>query len=156
MSALYEIDNAILECIDDETGEIIDGKRLSELQIERDKKIESVALWYKNLISDAEQYKREKQLFADKEQKAKSKAESLKQWLDNALLGSPFKADSGRVSISYRKSESIVVDSLNDIPDEYLKYSEPTVDKIGLKRAIKEGQNITGAHIETNTNINIK
>ena len=71
MSTLYEIDNAIL----DETGEIIDGERLSELKIERDKKIESVALWYKNLMSDAEQYKLEKQLFAEKgKQRARQRA----------------------------------------------------------------------------------
>jgi hypothetical protein len=33
---LYEIDNAIMDCVDMETGEIIDVERLSALQMERD------------------------------------------------------------------------------------------------------------------------
>ena len=45
---LYEIDNAILECIDLETGEIIDTDKLDALQLERETKIENVALWIKD------------------------------------------------------------------------------------------------------------
>lgn len=35
---LYEIDNAILECVDQETGEIIDTDKLTSLQMARDEK----------------------------------------------------------------------------------------------------------------------
>lgn len=35
---LYEINNAILECVDMETGEIIDSDKLSELQMAFDEK----------------------------------------------------------------------------------------------------------------------
>ena len=45
---LYEIDNAILDCIDLETGEIIDVDKLNELQLEKETKIENVALWIKD------------------------------------------------------------------------------------------------------------
>ena len=64
MANLYEINQAITECIDNETGEIIDVEKLEELQLEREAKIENVALWYKNLLSDAEAYKAEKNAFA--------------------------------------------------------------------------------------------
>lgn len=50
---LYEIDQAILACIDEESGEIIDADALAELSMERDKKVEGVALWIKNLRADA-------------------------------------------------------------------------------------------------------
>ena len=40
---LYEIDEAILNCIDTETGEIIDADQLDKLTMERDTKIENVA-----------------------------------------------------------------------------------------------------------------
>ena len=36
---LYEIDNAILDCIDLETGEVIDTERLDALNMERSKRI---------------------------------------------------------------------------------------------------------------------
>lgn len=73
MSTLYEIDAAILECVDAETGEIIDPDALTALTMQREQKIENVALYYKNLLSDAAQYKAEKDVFAEKERRAKKK-----------------------------------------------------------------------------------
>ena len=75
MASLYEIDNAIMECIDPETGEIIDAERLTALQMERDKKIEGVACWVKNLDADAAAYKAEKDAFAARQAKAEKLAD---------------------------------------------------------------------------------
>ena len=57
---LYEIDNAIRECVDEETGEVIDIDRLEELQIQRGEKVEGVACWIKNLLAYADAIKVEK------------------------------------------------------------------------------------------------
>lgn len=54
---LYEIDKAILACIDPETGELIDEAALQDLQMERTQKIKNVALWLKNLNASAAAYK---------------------------------------------------------------------------------------------------
>ena len=153
-ATLYEIEQAILDCLDGETGEIIDVERLNELQIARDKKIENCALWYKNVLSDAEQYKKEKEVFAEKERIAKNKAESLKRYISGALNGSTFKTS--KVDIKYRKSEVVVIDEENCIDSQFLKYVEPSIDKLEIKRAIKEGQDVAGAHIEVRENIQIK
>lgn len=72
MASLYEINAAILDCVDLETGEIIDIERLQELQMEREQKIENVALWYKNLLSDATQYAAEEAAFKKKKQQAQA------------------------------------------------------------------------------------
>lgn len=40
---LYEIDSTIMDCVDEETGEIIDLEKLEALNIERDKKVEGIA-----------------------------------------------------------------------------------------------------------------
>ena len=154
MATLYEIDLAILECIDGETGEIIDHEKLEALQMERDEKIEKVALWYKNLCSDVEAYKAEKMNFAEKQKAAENKAESLKKWLDNALSGCPFKTT--KVDIKYRKSKQVIIDDLYSIDGSYLKYAEPTADKTAIKKAIDNGEEITGCHIEEKENISIK
>lgn len=74
---LYEIDEAILSCIDEETGEVIDEERLTELALEREKKIENVALWYKNLMAEKEAYKKEKEYFTQKEKQAEKKRKAL-------------------------------------------------------------------------------
>ena len=146
MASLYEIDAAILACVDLDTGEIIDAEQLEALQMERSAKIESVALWYKNLLSDAEQYKAEKEAFAEKERAAKAKAERLKQYLTDALQGERYK--STRVNVSYRKSERVIVDDVLSLPPRYVRFSEPTPDKSALKTAIKNGEEVYGAHID--------
>ena len=49
MSTLYEIDRAIMNCCNQETGEMIDQEALDALMMQRTEKLESVALWIKNL-----------------------------------------------------------------------------------------------------------
>lgn len=155
MASLYEIDKAILECVDGESGEILDADRLDALMIERDGKIENVALWYKNLISDAEAYKAEKEAFAAKEKAARNKAESLKGWLSAALAGQAFKTT--RVTASYRKSTPVVIDDVDRIPEEYLRtVTEVSPDNVAIKEAIAGGKEIPGAHVEEKMNLSIK
>ena len=84
---LYEINSEIMSCIDMETGEVIDTEKLNELQLERDAKIENVALWIKELKAEAEAIKQEKLALADRQRVAENKAESLKNWIAYALNG---------------------------------------------------------------------
>lgn len=156
---LYEIEQEIMNCVDMESGEVIDVEKLDALTMERDAKIENVALWIKNLLSDAEQIKEEKNALAEREKTAKSKAESLKKYLSSYLAGTKFSTP--KVAISFRKSESVEVSDISQImklddADTYLKYSEPTADKTAIKQAIKSGINIPGCRIVENNNIQIK
>lgn len=154
MATLYEIDKEIMDCFDAETGEILDVERLNGLQMARDKKIENAALYYKNLLSDADAYKAEKQAFADREQAARRKAECLKQYLDYALNGEGFKT--AKVAISFRASERVVIDDIFRLDTAYIKFAEPTADMTAIKKAIKDGVGVIGAHIEAAKNMQIK
>ena len=87
MASLYEIDMQILSCIDQETGEMIDPERLENLYMERNQKIENVALWIKNLESDVLALKAEKEAFAARQKAAENKVDGLKKWLAAALQG---------------------------------------------------------------------
>lgn len=156
---LYEIEQEIMNCVDMESGEVIDIARLDALTMERDTKIENIALWIKNLLSDAEQIKEEKNSLAEREKACKNKADSLKKYLSSYLAGSKF--NTPRVAISFRKSESVEVNDINQImlldnADDYLKYDEPTADKTAIKQAIKAGVNIPGCQLVENNNIQIK
>ena len=154
MATLYEIDAAILACIDLETGEVLDGEQLAALQMEREQKIEGVALWYKNLLSDAAQYKAEKDAFAEKERRAKATAERLKQWLTEALQGEKY--NSARVSVSYRSSSSVVVDDVLNLAPRFVTFKDPEPNKVAIKEAIKNGEEVNGARIESKQSIIIK
>lgn len=151
---LYDIDEAILSCIDTDTGEILDSDKLNALQIEREKKLENVALWIKNLTSDAEALKAEKQAFAERQKAAENKAESLKKWLTEALAGEKFKTT--RVAVSFRKSKSVQVEDIWKLDDSFVKYAEPTADKAAIKKAIEAGQEVAGASLVENVSCSIK
>ena len=156
---IYKINEQILNCIDLETGEIIDIDRLNDLQLERDTKIENVACWIKELKAEAEAIKAEKQTLAERQRVAENKAESLKKWLAYALDGQKFKTS--KCSISYRKSESVEVteEGLNNLikeHDELLTYKAPEPNKKAIKDAIKDGLNVEGVRLECNTSVIIK
>lgn len=153
---LYEIDKRIVDLIDDETGEIIDSNlnTFDELMMERNNKIENVALWIKNLRADAEAYKAEAQAFVDRKKAAERKIESLTRLLEITLRGRKFKTE--RVQIGYRKSDSVQIDKDAKLPDEYLRFREPEPDKAALKKALKDGVEIKGARLEEKLNMQVK
>lgn len=154
MASLYEIDEQIMACVDMETGEIIDEEKLQMLQLEFEKKVEGIALWIKNLLAEAKMVKEEKDALATRQKSCENKAESLKKYLENALNGEKFKTS--KVSISYRKSESVQVDDIERLDDDYLKYTAPTADKTKIKQALKQGIELEGVHLVENNNIQIK
>lgn len=80
--------------------------------------------------------------------------ESLKRYISGYLEGTSF--ESARVKVSFRKSESLEILEGAVIPDEYLKFKEPEVNKTDLKKAIKEGLQLPGVSIVENQNIQIK
>ena len=84
---LYEIDKAITDLADPETGEITDFEALDNLQMARDQKIENIACYYKNLVSDAEAIKAEKEALAERQKVAENKAARLKEYLLRATRG---------------------------------------------------------------------
>lgn len=151
---LYEIDERILDCVDVETGEIFDIDKFEELSIEREVKIENICLWIKNLTAEAEAIKAEK-LNLEARQKAKNnKIDSLKKYISTYLEGSKF--ETARVKVSFRKSESLEYEDIYKIPEEYLKYKEPEVNKTELKNALKKGLKVEGVSIVEKQNIQIK
>ena len=151
---LYEIDEAIMSCIDEETGEIIDSEKLDKLQMERDKKIENVACWIKDLKAEAEALKAEKQAFAERQKVAENKMESLKKWLAYALNGEKFKTV--RASVSFRTTDKVEIADIYKLDENYLRYKEPEADKDAIKKAIKAGQKVAGVTLVKNTSMIIK
>lgn len=157
---LYEINRSILECIDLETGEIIDVDKLNELQLEREVKIEGVACWIKELKAEAEAIKAEKLVLAERQKAAENKAESLKKWLAFALNGEKFKT--AKCAVSFRNTESVEVtpegleNLMKDGKDELLSYKQPEPNKTAIKAAIKDGLNVQGVRLVQNVSTIIK
>ena len=156
---IYKINQAILDCIDAETGEIIDAEMLDKLQMEKSEKIENVACWIKDLKAEAEALKAEKMAFAERQRVAENKANSLKKYLAYALDGKKF--STAKCAVSFRSTESVEVtdEGLNNLMkehDELLTYKTPEPNKTAIKQAIKDGLNVTGVQLVQNTSTIIK
>ena len=154
MSALYEIQEDILSCIDLKTGEIIDVERLHGLQMERRQKIRNIACWIKNLLADARAYEDEEKTFAARKSAAKNKADRLKQYLSDCLHGE--KIQDREFSIGWRKSQKIHIDEGAAIPPAYLIPAPDKVDKQGLKDALRQGVLLPGITLMEYNNIQIQ
>lgn len=161
MASLYEIEQAMLECVDMETGEVIDAEQLDALQMERTAKLESVALWIKNLESDVEAYKAEMEVFMVRRKAAERKIEGLKTYLANALGGEKF--STAKCAVSFRKSEAVEILDRERCMNwavaccpEALTIKEPEINRTVIKNALKEGKQFAGVMLVERQNINIK
>lgn len=160
---LYQINEAIETtfalAVDPATGEVDEEQLylLDLLEIDRNKKIENIALLIKNYRADAAALKAEKDAFQKRQKQAENRAESLTRYLETALNGEKFSTD--KCAINFRKTNKVVLDenmTVYDIDTHYLKMAEPTLDKVAIKKALDEGVVIEGVHIEPGLSINIK
>lgn len=158
---LYELNDTIKKAIelgfDEETGEIFDADALETLELQRDEKIENIALYIKDLTAEAKAIKEEKLALAKRQQTAENHAESLKRYLTKCLDGEKFKT--AKVAISYRKSQTVeFIDGfdVNQLPEQYQRRVDPEADKTALKDALKEGKEIYGVYLAEHNNTIIK
>lgn len=157
MANLYEIDRQIQEVIDNadpETGEI-DIDALDRLKIERASFLEQIALSVKNDAAEEEMYKAEEKNIHDKMIRARNRKERTKAYLKEILNGEKIKT--AKVTVSYRKSESVEVDDVFRLPNIYVRTKTvEEADKTKIKEALKNGEKIDGARLIKNINMSVK
>ena len=158
---LYEIDNSLMSLVDEETGEILDKEAFDALVMERDKKIENVALWVKNENAMAEALKKEIDGLTARKKVAESRVKRLKDYLLYALHGEKFKT--AKVNVNYNHSTGTKIEDEGAFikwaqanhPD-FLRVKDPEIAKTEIKAALKAGEKIPGASLEENTSVIIK
>ena len=150
-----QIEDFLVNHIDEETGEITDLNELEALEVAKTEKIENIALYLKNTMALAKSIREEKKALAERQAKREKKVESLQNLLNWVCEGNKF--ETSKVSVSYRKSERVVIDDLERLPAEYIR-TKTTVepDKTGIKKALKDGMELEGVHIEEVRNIQVK
>ncbi len=159
---LYQIDSAIAECVDAESGEVLDFDKLAELSMERDRKIENIALWIKNDLSEAKAIRDEEQSLATRRQALERAAESKKRYLESVLNGEKF--STAKCSISFRSTARVELEDMaaavawmeaNGHGDEVSRPA-PTVSKTALARLMKTGLQIDGARLVQGRSMGVK
>lgn len=153
---IYEIDQAILDCIDMETGEVIDVEKLNSLEMERKTKITNVACWIKDLKALNTALKAEEDALHDRRTKGEKLIEQLNNYVLMATGGEKFESE--RAKISFRHTESVDISklkSVDDLPAQYVRVKKEP-NKTEIKNALKAGAEIDGCELAYNTSVIIK
>ncbi len=158
---LYEINKMLQSVLDDnvdpETGEIldtIDFEVIEALELQRDIKVENLALWWRNLTAEVAMLKAEEARLNTIRTRKTKQADRIKQYLSDTLQGEKFNRNT--VDIRFTSSTSVVVDPHAELDERYYKQAKPTVDKFFLKQVLSAGEQIAGAKLVTKKNIQIK
>ena len=158
---LWEINNAIMACVDAETGEIVDFDQLDQLTMAREEKLENIALYIKALDAEAAAIREEEKSLASRRKVKENKAVRLREYLSDALAGESF--ETAKVALSFRSSQAVKVtdsvallDWLQYNYDDCLTYKAPAVRLDAVKMLIKRGVEVPGAVIETRNNLQMK
>jgi len=163
MRALYEIDQDILDCVDLETGEILDTEKLDALQMERERKLEGVALWIKDMKAEAAAIKEEADKLTARKKSLDNKIDGLKTWLLMALDGE--KLSTPRCKVYQTHNQRVVIDDEKALIDmflsspsgeKFLRMKDPEIDKTALKDSMKQGYEYEFAHLEETESVVIK
>ena len=157
---LYELTDSMrnfeLE-IDEETGEIVNADELDELEMERTEKLKNCVRYYKNVKAEADALKAEKAKLANRQKSAEKRAEWIKDYIAMNLNGEPFAPeDDPTIKCGWRKSETVECENVFDVPEEFLTYKEPVLDKTKVRKAINAGETVSGCRLVEKQNLQIK
>ncbi len=157
---IYEINAAIVKAISectDENGEITEKglETLSALQLEKEQKIEDVALWIKDLKAENSAIESEISGFKARIKKNESKIATLEKWLITATDGEKF--SSPKCVISFRASTATEITNLSEIPEAFVRQrTEIIPDKTKIKAVLQAGGFIKGAKLAQRKSVIIK
>lgn len=150
---IYEIDQRITELVDPDTGELLDLEAFTALAMERERKIEGMALWVKELTALASDIKDEISVLQERKKAAEGKAERLKGYLAEILDYK--KTVRPTYEVTFRRSskcvpaEGFIEWAQTHRRDDLLSYKPPAVSLTAVKEALRAGEDVPAEMVET-------
>lgn len=133
-------------------------ERIIELLDKQENKYENILKLRANKLAQAKMLQDEIERLQKKLKPLNNTVDRLENYLDESLkLNGIQTLEVWTFSLSYRTSESVEIENEWLLPAEFVKIKETrSPDKIAIKKAIKDGQQVTGAIVKTNLNLQIK
>lgn len=163
--SLYHINEALERVInggmivDEETGEVIfDSEDIERLAIARDEKMEGCALWIKGKRSFIDELKREEKALKDRREAWEKRVDRMNEYV-TSVLESQYdgKFETAKCRVSLRRSKSVDVYDEDVIPNRFfVQRINERISKAELSKALKNGEEIPGAVLKENVNLQIK
>lgn len=131
---------------------------LNSIEVQIREKSSNIVMYAQNLNLTAEGIDNEIERLKELRDSYKKKAQRLKDYISWVLQENDIKlVESELFRLSFRKSESVEVYDITQLPESFLKVKiEKNPDKDMIKKAIKSGVEVPGATVVTKQNLQIK
>lgn len=162
---LYEITNDYMQLMQMMEDPEMDPQTLSDtmegIEGELEVKAESYAKVMKNLEADVVGIKAEIDRLSERKKTIENNIKKMKETLQFAMeTTGKTKFKTELFSFGIRKNApAVVMDEpyIENVPERFLKYSDPTINKTAIKEAIQKGEDLEGlAHLEQSTSLSIR
>ncbi len=158
-AAIEMYDAGVEDVVDTETGEVKSLKDyMSEVQLAFDEKVEGCVLYMKNLKAEEDAIKAEMDALRKRAEAKAKKRTKLEEYVRDICPDKKY--EGAKYCLTFRKSESVVAptkdEELAKLPPEFIRKKivcSVSADKTAIKKAIKEGFEIPGCHIEIKRNL---
>lgn len=156
LSKQYQDAFAALE-VDEETGEV-DFSSVIMIDAALEDKAINCALYLKGLDADIEAYKAEEERLKKWRKSAETKRRCFADYISDCMdMAKKSKIQDARVRLSFRASEQVVIDDAEMLPRKFVATkTEEKPDKTAIKAAIKSGVKVSGAHVESCRNLQVR
>lgn len=156
-TSLYEIEEAkdFIERMKSEDDVELEAYSRS-LVIQEKNKVNAIVGYLREVELTAEMAENESKRLAELAKYYRNRQERIKQSVKWAMQAHGIeKIETDKFRISFRKSESVEVDDVDALPEEFVVMKKQA-DKTSIKKAIKDGKTVEGARIVENSNLQIK
>lgn len=165
MANLYEITQDYMTILAMMEDPELDPKTLADtmeaVEGELEVKAENYAKVMKNLEADVSAIKAEIDRLFERKKTIENNIKRMKQPLQVSMETTgktKFKTELFSFSVR-NNAPKVVMDEeyIENVPERFLKYSEPTINRSAIKEAIQNGEDLEGiAHLEQSTSLTIK
>lgn len=160
---LYDLTGELLELLelaqDPDTDLDALADTMESVNLEFNDKADGYAKIIRTLTAQADMLKAEAARMKEREKSFRDRAETIRKNLEAAMLATDKrKIKTAMFTFSIRRNpESVVIDRQDSVPERFLKFKEPEIDKIAIKKALKAGENLDGfAHLEQTESLQIR
>jgi Na+-translocating ferredoxin:NAD+ oxidoreductase RnfC subunit len=148
------------ECFDLETGEINEEQEQEAIKLRDEIIAQGLEVLCKvrvNYLADIEFLKAEEKRIKEKRQRLEKSLDRLEDYilLIHKQSGQD-KSIAGTFTVNTRKSTSVIVD--DDFNDERFQtiIEEKKIDKTAIKKALTNGEEVAGAYLQINENLQVR
>lgn len=162
MATIYELTEAYRQLLELAEDQYTDQAVLADTMEALDGEIEAKADGYAKVITElnakANMIKREEDRLADRRKAIENNVGRIKERLEKSMIAlDKRKIKTDLFSFNIQKNPpSLIIDKMDDVPDEFLIPQPSKVDNAAVKKALKDGEKFGWCHLAQTESLRIR